>query len=75
MLYRAFYALPDSIKGTDGNPVNALLGASNLILQEVEARSPRAVVLCFGPDAAAYRTELYPPYHAARPEMPDGLKP
>jgi len=75
MLYRAFYALPDSIKGTDGNPVNALLGATNLILQEVEARKPRAVVLCFGPDAAAYRTELYPPYHAARPEMPEGLVP
>jgi 5'-3' exonuclease len=75
MLYRAFFALPDSIKGTDGNPVNALLGASNLILQEVEARDPRAVALCFGPDAAHYRTELYPGYHAARPEMPDGLKP
>jgi 5'-3' exonuclease len=74
MLYRAFYALPDSIKGADGNPVNALLGTSNLILREVEARDPRAVVLCFGPDAATYRTELYPDYHAARPEMPDGLK-
>jgi DNA polymerase-1 len=75
MLYRAFYALPDSIKGADGNPVNALLGTSNLILREVEARDPRAVVLCFGPDAATYRTELYPDYHAARPEMPDALKP
>jgi 5'-3' exonuclease len=74
MLYRAFFALPDSIKGSDGNPVNALLGTSNLILREVEKRDPRAVVLCFGPDAATYRTELYPAYHAARPEMPDGLK-
>ena len=27
---------------------------------------PRAVVLCFGPDAASYRTELYPAYHAKR---------
>lgn len=75
MLYRAFFALPDSIKGADGNPVNALLGASNLILQEAEARRPRAVVLCFGPDAADYRTELYPGYHAARPEMPEKLVP
>ena len=66
MLFRAFYALPDSIKGPDGNPVNALLGAANLILREVEARRPRAVVLCFGPDAASYRTELYPTYHAER---------
>jgi 5'-3' exonuclease len=75
MLFRAFYALPDSIKGPDGNPVNALLGAANLILREVEAHEPRAVVLCFGPDAASYRTELFPSYHAERVEMPDGLTP
>ena len=36
MLFRAFYALPSSIKGPDGNPVNALLGTANLILREVE---------------------------------------
>ena len=75
MLFRAFYALPDSIKAPSGEPVNALLGAANLILQEVERRDPRAVVLCFGPDAATYRVELYDGYHAQRPEMPEGLAP
>jgi DNA polymerase-1 len=74
MLFRAFYALPKTITGPDGKPVNALLGAANLILREVEAHQPRAVVLCFGPDAAAYRTELYPSYHEKREEeMPDEL--
>jgi 5'-3' exonuclease len=74
MLFRAFYALPKTITGPDGKPVNALLGAANLILREVELHEPRAVVLCFGPDAAAYRTELYPAYHAEREEaMPDEL--
>ena len=75
MLFRAFYALPSSIKGTDGKPVNALLGAANLILREVEAHGPRAVVLCFGPDAATYRVELFDGYHADRPEVPDELAP
>jgi 5'-3' exonuclease len=76
MLFRAFYALPDSIKGPDGRPVNALLGTANLILREVEVHQPRAVVLCFGPDAASYRTELYPAYHAEREAaMPDDLSP
>jgi DNA polymerase-1 len=74
MLFRAFYALPKTITGPDGRPVNALLGTANLILREVEAHEPRAVVLCFGPDAAAYRTELYPAYHAEREAaMPDEL--
>src|SRR3954447_14313976 len=73
MLYRAFFALQKSIKGADGKPVNALLGAANLILREVDTYDPRAVVLCFGPDAAAYRVELLDAYHAERPEMPDEL--
>ncbi len=74
MLFRAFYALPRSIKGPDGNPVNALLGTANLILREVERHDPRAIVLCFGPDAAAYRVELFPDYHADREEaFPDEL--
>jgi DNA polymerase-1 len=75
MLFRAFYALPDSIKGKDGAPVNALLGTANLILREVELHSPRAVVLCFGPDAAHYRVELFDGYHAERPEVPERLVP
>jgi 5'-3' exonuclease len=75
MLFRAFYALPDTIKGSDGQPVNALLGTANLVLREIEQHSPRAVVLCFGPDAADYRVELFDGYHAERPEVPDTLAP
>lgn len=75
MLYRAFFALPKTITDGDGNSVNALLGTANLILREIEEHSPRAVVLCFGPDAADYRVELYSGYHADRPEMPAELGP
>jgi 5'-3' exonuclease len=76
LLFRAFYALPDSIVGPDRKPVNALLGTANLILREIEIHQPRAVALCFGPDAASYRTELYPAYHAEREAaMPDDLSP
>jgi 5'-3' exonuclease len=75
MLFRAFYALPDSIKGADGRPVNALLGSVNLVLREYELHRPRAVVMCFGPDAAPYRVELYDGYHADRIDVPDDLEP
>jgi 5'-3' exonuclease len=73
LLFRAFYALPDTITDKDGQPVNALLGALNMIFRVVADYHPRAVVLCFGPDAAEYRTELYPPYHAQRPPVPSDL--
>jgi 5'-3' exonuclease len=76
MLFRAFYALPKTITDGEGRAVNALLGTANLILREVEIHEPRAVVLCFGPDAASYRTELYPAYHAEREAaMPEELAP
>jgi 5'-3' exonuclease len=75
LLYRAFHALPRTITGPDGTPVNALLGTANLILQAVERHDPRAVVLCFGEEAAPYRVELYDGYHGDRPEMPAELVP
>ena len=73
LLYRAFYGLPKSITDGDGQPVNALLGTVNLILAAIERHDPRAIVMCFGPDAAKYRVELYEPYHADRPPMPEEL--
>jgi DNA polymerase-1 len=73
VLYRSFFALPDSIKGVDDRPINALLGAANVILRIAADRDPRAIVVCFGAEAAAYRVELYPAYHAQRPPVPDAL--
>jgi DNA polymerase-1 len=73
VLYRSFYALPDSIKGTSGHAINGLLGAVNLILRIAADRAPRAVVVCFGAEAATYRVDLYPAYHATRPPVPDAL--
>jgi 5'-3' exonuclease len=72
-LYRAFFALPKTITGSAGKPVNALLGTINMVLGVVAEQEPRAVVFCFGPDAADYRVELYPAYHADRPPVPDEL--
>jgi len=73
LLYRAWFALPDSIKGAEGMPVNALLGSTNAILRVVADRGPRAVVICSGAEAARYRVELYRGYHAERPPVPEGL--
>jgi 5'-3' exonuclease len=74
VLYRAFFALPDSITDDDGHPVNALLGSVNQVLWCVEKYDPRAVVWCFGAEAGEYRVDAYPAYHADRPPMPDPLE-
>lgn len=75
LLYRSFFALPESISTPDGTPVNALLGSTNAVLRVVAEQGPRAVVICFGPDAATYRVAAYHAYHADRPPVPDGLAP
>ncbi len=73
VLYRSFFALPDSIRGAAGKPVNAMLGATNLLLRIAAEVEPRAVVICFGAEQAPYRVELYAGYHAQRPPMPADL--
>lgn len=73
LLYRSFFALPDSIRGVDDRPVGALLGSANALLRVVAEHSPRAVVVCFGAEAATYRVQLYPAYHAHRPPVPEAL--
>ncbi len=70
LLYRSFFALPKSIVGADGQPVNALLGTVNAILTfDVDG-----VVACMGAEQADYRVRLYPAYHAHREEMPAELR-
>jgi 5'-3' exonuclease len=76
LLYRSYFALPKSIVGEDGQPVNALLGTVNAILTFYDARLPAragGVVACMGAEQAAYRVRLYPPYHAHRDPMPPEL--
>ena len=74
LLFRGFFALPKSITDDQDRPVNALLGTANMVLRVVDEHDPRAVVMCFGPDAAPYRVELYEGYHADRPPVPDELE-
>jgi DNA polymerase-1 len=73
LLYRAYFSLPKSIKGPNGEPVNALLGTVNALLAAIESEKPRAVVACFGAEEAHYRVQAYPAYHAHRDPMPEDL--
>ncbi len=77
LLYRAFFSLPKSIVGADGQPVNALLGTVNTVLSVIDARPSdggvRGVVACMGAEEAVYRVRFYPGYHAQREPMPPEL--
>jgi 5'-3' exonuclease len=72
LLYRSYFALPKSIVGANGQPVNALLGTVNAILTFYD--DVDGVVACMGAEQADYRVRLYPPYHAHRDPMPPELR-
>jgi 5'-3' exonuclease len=78
LLYRSYFALPKSITDGDEHPVNALLGTVNALVGYIEscppAQRPRCVLACTGAEEAAYRVELYSPYHAHRDPMPAELR-
>lgn len=74
LLYRAHFALPSSIKGSDGKPIGALLGTVRTILAEIDEHRPAAVCCAFGAEEATHRVELLPAYHAHRDPMPDALR-
>ncbi len=74
VLYRAHFALPSKIRGADGEPIGALLGAARTILSEVAEHDPVAVCCATGAEDAKHRTELLPAYHAHRDPMPAALR-
>jgi 5'-3' exonuclease len=74
VVYRAFYALPKSITGPDGAPVNAARGYLDMLSRLLVDRRPHAVVNVFDADwRPAWRVELYPGYKSTRRDDPPEL--
>jgi 5'-3' exonuclease len=76
LLYRAFFALPTSIKDPSGRAVNAVHGYLDMTARLYASRSPDRLVHVFDDVfVPATRAEAYPPYKAHRPEDPPELPP
>jgi 5'-3' exonuclease len=74
LTYRAFFAMPDSVKAPDGRPVNALHGYLDMVTRLIATRRPDEVVHVYDHDwRPVARTDIYPGYKANRPEEPEVL--
>ncbi|HZS16112.1 MAG TPA: 5'-3' exonuclease [Candidatus Dormibacteraeota bacterium] len=73
LFYRAFFALPISIRDPQGHPVNAVRGYLDMVSNMVRSRLPRSVLHVFDNDwRPAFRVAAYPGYKATRrPDPPD----
>jgi DNA polymerase-1 len=73
LVYRAFFALPESIATSTGEPTNAIFGFASMLVKLVTDYGvvPCAVVWDAG---SSGRTEIYEEYKAQRKSRPDLLK-
>ncbi|GAB2467184.1 5'-3' exonuclease [Jatrophihabitans fulvus] len=82
LYFRAYYAVPDTVRSPDGRPVNAIRGFLDMAASLIEKRRPTRWVACLDLDwRPAFRVELIPSYKAHRvakdggEEVPDTLGP
>src|SRR5918997_1274310 len=74
LLYRAFYALPQSISTNSGLPTNALYGFTSMILKLLESEEEVGLGVVWDAGKPQFRMEIFPEYKAQRSSMPEELK-
>ena len=73
LAYRAFFALPEELQTTDGQPTNALLGFTNMLFKLLSDYRPRGVAVAWD-TRPVHRKEIDAEYKADRRPMPDLLR-
>ncbi len=78
-IFRAYHALPQLTRKSDGLPVGALSGFCNMlwkVLEDLKAgEQPTHFACIFDAGAITFRNELYDQYKAHRPDPPEDLIP
>jgi DNA polymerase I len=73
LVYRAFYALPESIATSTGEPTNAIFGFASMLVKIVTEYGVCPTVVAWDAGMSG-RTELYGDYKSTRRSRPDLLK-
>ncbi|MEQ8751592.1 MAG: DNA polymerase I, partial [Amphiplicatus sp.] len=78
-LFRAYHALPPLTRKSDGTPIGAVSGYSNMLYKLLcdmgDEHDPTHLAVIFDHSSKTFRNELYPQYKAHRPEPPEDLIP
>src|SRR5215471_10740685 len=73
LAYRAYFALPEELQTTEGQPTNALLGFTNMLFKLLSDYKPRGVAVAWD-TRPVHRAEISPDYKSDRRPMPDLLR-
>ena len=72
LAYRAFYALPDTMRTTTGITTNAIYGFTNMLLKVLQ-ENPEFVAISFDRPEPTFRHKEYKEYKATREKAPPTL--
>src|SRR5438093_3679795 len=74
MMYRAFFAMGETVSAPDGRSTGALHGYLDMVTRLIVSRRPDEVVHAYDHDwRPVARTDIYPAYKATRPPDPEAL--
>src|SRR5256884_2047506 len=73
LVYRAFFALPESISTSRGVPTNAIFGFASMLVKIVSDYGVRPTVVVWDAGSSG-RTEIFSEYKSQRRSRPDLLK-
>jgi 5'-3' exonuclease len=75
LAFRAFYALPEDLKTTDGTFTNAVYGFTSMLIKLFQEQRPDLIACCFDMAAPLERTSQFADYKATRTEAPATFSP
>jgi DNA polymerase I len=73
LVYRAFFALPESIATSRGQPTNAIFGFASMLVKLMTEHGQKPTIVVWDAGASG-RKEVYPEYKGDRPSRPDLLR-
>lgn len=75
LIYRSYYAFINNPRiTTTGINTSATLGFCNFLIELLESEKPTHIAVVLDPEGPTFRHEMYKPYKAQRPPMPEDLK-
>ncbi len=72
-IYRAYFAIRQTLTTHKGFPTKAIYGVTNMLIKVLKEKDPKYVAVVWDAKGPTFRHELYPDYKANRPPMPDDL--
>ncbi|MDX6676847.1 MAG: polymerase, partial [Solirubrobacteraceae bacterium] len=73
LVYRAFFALPESIATSTGFPTNAIFGFASMLVKILTEHGTKPTVVVWDAGSSG-RKQVYPEYKAQRSSRPDLLR-